>query len=105
MNTLEFKGLKGGPSGARSRDLRIKRPDSQGPRKALFSESECAVAGYTQPTVNQDSEKAGFARRFLPISALALRWLDGRAPRVTGTPAPDSNADIVGDALRGWGCP
>jgi hypothetical protein len=62
MERREKSCFDSGLAGARSRDLRIKRPDNQGARKPCFSELPCTIAGYTQPTVNQLFEKAGVCR-------------------------------------------
>lgn len=71
MNELrQNKGICGGPSGARSRDLRIKRPRCHGARNALFSGIPCIVASYSEPPANQRVQKPPFRPRILGVTTL-----------------------------------
>ena len=83
MKTLENKGFSGGPTGARSRDLRIKRPHGQGPRNTVKTGPACTPVTCTEPTANQLSEKPGVRRGFWPASALSQRWHDLGTPPAT----------------------
>jgi hypothetical protein len=50
---LENKLSVGGPAGARSRDLRIKRPDSNHGLRAGIIAAKRLLASYTEPRANR----------------------------------------------------
>ncbi len=60
MNLHENKRFSGGSSGARSRDLRIKRPHGQSALKALFYGLASLLEKGREPTVNHAFQKAHF---------------------------------------------
>ncbi len=60
MNLRQNKLFRSGSSGARSRDLRIKRPHVQSALKALFYGLASLVKKCREPSVDHDSQKAHF---------------------------------------------
>lgn len=76
-----------GPSGARSRDLRIKRPDGQSALRACFYGLTSWVKKAREPRVNHEA---------------LLRPLWGVDPRSTHRtpPAPDSDDDVMAPLRR-----
>ena len=73
--TTGKQAKRGGPSGARSRDLRIKRPDSQTVLQQGNSSAENTTVFFREPTVHSDPLPSLKNRGFVAPNSVRRRTL------------------------------
>lgn len=77
MKTLENKALDGGPSGARSRDLRIKRPSAESRWARVFREESVPPVTRSLPVTRlaELAEAAPYLKKHYPLDGVSLSCL------------------------------